>query len=293
MSRQIPRGRAGTKRDRATLNKPSYARALSEAGHDYTQSPDSWDEAGSVEIEFPPLPATPTKSLAEKRRAGEMVVSAEQFHKVFVELDSIKTLINTRSDALDARITGIETKMEGVCNDVKTVTTKVEQLEKKVEQVEQPVRAAQKRIDEMETYTRKWNLLLNGVTESDQEDIRGKVIDICQQVLPDMRDCLADKVDTVHRLGRRRRPAEGTQPRTIIVQFTTRVCRDAVWKAAKTAPFLKQQGLRFKEDFSKGDKERREKLWPQIQRARNAGKKAFYVGARAFIEGEGEIMTLD
>ncbi|KAK7910103.1 hypothetical protein WMY93_014787 [Mugilogobius chulae] len=283
MTRQPPRGRAGQKRDHA-LTKPTYSRALTGAGHDYTLS---WDESGSFDEDFPVLPATPTKSPAGKRRAGEMVVSADLFDKVFAELDSIKTLINTRSDALDARITGLEVTMESVSCDVKTVTTKVEQLEKRVEQVEQPVRMAQKRIDEMETYTRRWNLLLNGVPETVQEDVRGKVIDICQQVVPDMRDCLADKVDTVHRLGRRR-PAEGAQPRTIIVQFIARVCRDAVWKAAKTSPFLNQQGFRFKEDLSKGDKERRAKMWPRIQRARAAGKKAFYVGARAFIEGEAQ-----
>ena len=108
-------------------------------------------------------------------------------------------------------------------------------------------------------------------------------------MLPDKRGTLAEHVDTVHRLGRRRHPVEGTKPRGIIIQFISRVSRDAVWRAAKTSSYLKKRRLQFKEDLPKGDREWREKLWPAMKRARADGKKAFYAGARAFIEGEGEI----
>ncbi|XP_055006462.1 carcinoembryonic antigen-related cell adhesion molecule 8-like [Boleophthalmus pectinirostris] len=129
-------------------------------------------------------------------------------------------------------------------------------------------------MDEIETYTRRWNLRLTGGPQTDQEDVRAKVIQICQEVVPDTKNKLVDSVETVHRLGRRRAAAEGSAPRHIIVQFVSRVCRDAVWREAKTSLYLRQHGLCFKEDISKGDRERQEKLWPQIQRAREAGKRA-------------------
>lgn len=44
------------------------------------------------------------------------------------------------------------------------------------------------------------------------------------------------------------------------------------------------------EDFSAGDQERRRKLWPEVQKARAEGKTAFFVGGRAFIQGQGEIV---
>ncbi len=62
-----------------------------------------------------------------------------------------------------------------------------------------------------------------------------------------------------------------------------------VWKRAKNSTYLKANGFLFKEDFSKGDRERRSKLWPLVKQARDAGKTAFFAGARAFINGEGEI----
>lgn len=65
--------------------------------------------------------------------------------------------------------------------------------------------------------------------------------------------------------------------------------RNEIWKQAMTSTFLQANGLLFKEDFSKGDRERRWKLWPLVKQARDAGKTAFFAGARAFIHGEGEI----
>ncbi len=54
--------------------------------------------------------------------------------------------------------------------------------------------------------------------------------------------------------------------------------RNEVWKRAKSSTYLKANGFLFKEDFSKGDRERRSKLWPLVKQARDAGKTAFFAG---------------
>ncbi len=56
--------------------------------------------------------------------------------------------------------------------------------------------------------------------------------------------------------------------------------RNEVWKQAKISTYLKANGFLFKENFSKGDRERRSKLWPLVKQARDAGKTAFFTGAR-------------
>lgn len=43
--------------------------------------------------------------------------------------------------------------------------------------------------------------------------------------------------------------------------------------------------MRFMEDLTPLDRERRKKLWPIMEEARAAGKSAYYVGARAYIDG--------
>lgn len=69
------------------------------------------------------------------------------------------------------------------------------------------------------------------------------------------------------------------------MQFTSRVVRDALWKAAKKSQFFKDNNLRFAEDLTLSDRERRKSLWPRVKDARAAGKTAYYIGARMFIEG--------
>lgn len=135
-------------------------------------------------------------------------------------------------------------------------------LEKRVAKEEKRVDTCQQRISELERYSRRWNLRLYGVEESEKEDVQWKTIGICQAVLPEQKHRLADIIDTVHCLGPKWQ--SDAKPRGIILQFTSRVCRDAFWKAAKMSPFLWDNKLRFTEDLSKEDRERRNKLWPLI-----------------------------
>ena len=44
--------------------------------------------------------------------------------------------------------------------------------------------------------------------------------------------------------------------------------------------------LRFAEDLSQLVREARLKTWPMVKKARSEGKPAYYVGARAFINGK-------
>ncbi|KAL0196703.1 hypothetical protein M9458_005243, partial [Cirrhinus mrigala] len=135
----------------------------------------------------------------------------------------------------------------------------------------------------LEGYSRRWNLRIQGLQEKNGEDIRSEVIKICQCLLPQHKDKLPDVVDVAHRLGRHK--LGSITPRGIIFQFTSRFFRDAVWRAAKDAEFLKNNHLRITEDLSAADRERRLKLWPTVEKARKENKKAFFVGGRAFVDG--------
>ncbi|KAL2102497.1 hypothetical protein ACEWY4_001665 [Coilia grayii] len=72
--------------------------------------------------------------------------------------------------------------------------------------------------------------------------------------------------------------------RAVIIRFTLRSTRDLVWKCAKGSVFLKVRKLKFGEDLTSKDKEARNLLWPQVEKARKEGKKAFFVGAVAMID---------
>lgn len=148
---------------------------------------------------------------------------------------------------------------------------------------EQTSRLCMNRVTDLERYGRRWNLRLNGLPETTTENVREEVIHVCQEVLPQEATKLPDSIDVAHWLGTKR--ANETRPRAIIIRFTARRFRDAVWKAAKNSEFLWNQGMHFKEDLTKEDRDCRQKLWPLIKKARDDGKSAYFVGGRAFIDG--------
>ncbi|KAI2655572.1 Deoxyribose-phosphate aldolase [Labeo rohita] len=76
---------------------------------------------------------------------------------------------------------------------------------------------------------------------------------------------LPDKTDTVHRIGKRL--PNTARPRAIIIQYSSRVTRDVVWRAAKSSEFLPANGLRFTEDLTAFDRGRRLLLWPVVEKA--------------------------
>ena len=117
------------------------------------------------------------------------------------------------------------------------------------------------------------------------QDTREVVLGILTRVVHMSVEWLRDTVDTVHRLGRKGDAATSNNtPRAIIIQFGMRVVRDEVWKKSKDARVCKDMHIRFKEDFSKEDREARTKLWLLVQEARKRGKRAFLKEGYAITE---------
>lgn len=231
------------------------------------------------EEEFPSLPITPEKPPVKK---GKTAVADNDI------VATLSVLINARSDELKTlvqnntvQITSLRGEMEAVCKQVNEVKGKVSQLEHTLGEEKKQVSVLESRITELERYSRRWNLKLHGVNERvEDKDVRSEVIRICKLVLPSDAQRLPEVIDTVHRVGVKKQNG----CRCIILQFSSRVHKAAVWAAAKTSPYLRDNGLRFGEDLCKVDRESRLKLWPLVDKARKAGKIAYFVGGRAFIE---------
>lgn len=138
------------------------------------------------------------------------------------------------------------------------------------------------RVTDLERYGRHWNLRLHGLPEPTKENMREEVIRACQEVLPQEAAKLTEVTDVAHRLGTRR--TNETRHCATIIRFTTRRFRDAVWKAAKSSKFLRNQAW-----SSRRILRRRtvtvDRLWPLIKKARDDGKSVYFVGGHIFIEG--------
>lgn len=221
--------------------------------------------------------SSPTKSGGKKR-----VMETDAAENIIATL---KMAIEEQGAHIGKSINDLQVTINFISEDLKELKGKVTHTEKRVNKAEEKIQTLENKVAELSRYKRRWNLRLHGLPEEDGEDVRKKVIEICQNMTPDYREKFPEVLDSVHRLGQRRDSTSSSSPlpRAIIMQFTMRHFRDIIWKTAKRSEYLKTRKLRFKEDISPEDRERRNQLWPQVEKARKEGKIAYFVGARAFV----------
>ncbi|KAL0202692.1 hypothetical protein M9458_000710, partial [Cirrhinus mrigala] len=178
-------------------------------------------------------------------------------------ISTLSDLINNRAESMEKLINNNAMKIEGlkktvdfVCSEVQDLKKKMSDAEKCIDEEKRRRSMLENRIRELEGYHRHWNLKLHGISEKDGQDVRTAVIRICQEVLPEEKIKLPDVIYTVHRLGSK---VNADKPRPVILQFTNRVHRDAIWKAARNNSYLRENKLHFAEDFCEEDRERRKK----------------------------------
>lgn len=193
-------------------------------------------------------------------------------------VENLSALIKKNADEIDA----LKESSEFLSSEVQDIKKDMTTVRTASKNHEQRIMALEENLNAMERYHRRWNLRLYGLPEQEGEDVRQRMMDICGAVLPGAAEELHYHIDVSHRIGPK---AEG-KTRPVITRFTTRSTRDAVWRAAKNNNFLKARKLSFGEDLTSKDKETRRILWPIVDEARQRGKKAFFVGAKAFVEGK-------
>lgn len=134
------------------------------------------------------------------------------------------------------RIDELSKKVDTAFAEIKEMENKMCKMEGRMLALEKPVKMLEQRMDEMESYSRRWNLRLYGVSEGKDENVRLQAIKICKAVLPEDSGRLSETIDISHRLGKK--GAADSRPRSITLQFTSRMIRNEIWKQAKTSTFL-------------------------------------------------------
>lgn len=178
-------------------------------------------------------------------------------------------------DALKENAEFLFKEIQDMKRDVTTVKKVTTDHDKRISELED-------KVNDAERYHRRWNLRLYGLPEQEGEDVKQRVMHICRAIAPELGNLLHLHIDVSHRVGRRTED----KVRPVITRFTSRATREMVWKRAKNADYLTSRKIRFGEDLTSRDKETRNKLWPHIETARKEGKKAFFRGAKAIIDGK-------
>ncbi|KAK7925987.1 hypothetical protein WMY93_008297 [Mugilogobius chulae] len=232
-------------------------------------------------------PSTPTKQPPEEKRTkpaeeGDGISNKTIFEAILglekkfeAQLEDIKEQ-NRQSAAM---VTSLAKAVEFNAAEMVDCKKKVAKLETANEQLLKENDDLKNRVREQERYRMRWCLKLKGVKENKDENIRANVLQTLQKIAPDLK--FDEAVDIVHRLGKR---VDGRN-RNVVVLFTQRRIKEELWKRTKDSPVCKQEGIKFAEMLPQEDLQDRQRLWPLIEEARRAGKRAYFRGPHAFIEG--------
>ncbi|KAG1925882.1 hypothetical protein F2P79_025226 [Pimephales promelas] len=154
-----------------------------------------------------------------------------------------------------------------------------------IENLKKENRILREGVAECKRYSWRWALKLHGLKEEANEDVRRLVITVIGKVTPGLQEYLEEGIDIAHRVGPKKQDGPQTPHRSVIILFALLRIRDAVWKSAKGSRFLCDKKLRLTEALSPEDRIAREKLWPLVKKAREEGKKAYFLGPLALIDG--------
>ena len=129
----------------------------------------------------------------------------------FIALVSEKLIKPAISDALDIKIAETNKKIDDMNDKFIAMTEKLE--------------AAERKIQQLEAYSRRNCITISGVPETDGEDTDQLVLDIAKSAGVILSP---DDIDVSHRLGRK-----GKKHRALIAKFVTRNVREKVFNARR------------------------------------------------------------
>ena len=149
-----------------------------------------------------------------RRLSTKMGITQDEFIQVFIHALSDSTVIQKLQEAV----------CEPLRKEVVDLKKSMQEKDAKIASLEKRVSYLELQVDDLEQYSRRNSLRISGISESENEDVSKKVIDLVNDTLKVTPALTADQIDRVHRTGRH--SAEKTRP--ILVKFTNYGARNQV-----------------------------------------------------------------
>ncbi len=202
----------------------------------------------------------------------------EELNKVNKEKENQQKTISDLKEELN-KVNKEKENQQKTISDLKEELNKVN---KEKENQQKTISDLKKKLEEAERNTREWNLWLYRLKEEEPDNLKKRVFDICCSVAPKAAPDFDKHIDIVLRVGQK---TEG-KTRPIIMSFKERSTKELLLTASYSSKYLFSSPLQFKDVLTAGDIKTRNRLWPLIEAARKEGKKAFFIGAKALIDGK-------
>ena len=174
------------------------------------------------------------------------------------QLASQKTFTDNYKDTLEL----ITAEAKQALSIAKTLQNTVQNLQKKLAEQHEANRLLKERVSDLECYSRKQNLIFDGLEETENENCEKKVLPLIKKDLGI--NVNENALIACHRLGQK---TEGVV-RPVMVRFLNTKTRNSVWEKKSKI----RKGVSLKENFSEEVEERRRVLYPIYRKAKTMEK---------------------
>ena len=157
------------------------------------------------------VPNEPSEQAAAEFSSQEPPSAQEMWQLLKrIEINTTALLEENRQLRKSLEFTQIEVQELKSCNAL--LTTRIEALEAREKIADKIIHDLEEKYDDIEQYSRKFNLEIHGIPERKEEDVTQIILDLAEAIDADVRE---EDIDICHRLYK----AEG-KARPIIVKFT-------------------------------------------------------------------------
>ena len=215
----------------------------------------STDTDSEIENSFSLRPVAKRQNMAEKTDDPIQASLKELFNRMgtLATKEDVQTMrdyvqkfthdIMEKLDKMEGQILEVESKTAAVAKDIKIVKGKTTRLENNVNDHDIRLSRVEKEMNDLEQYTRRWNLRVYKVPEAPT----GKTEDLTKRVCSIFTDLIGVKtvpqdVEVAHRAGR-----VGERARPVLVRFFDRKKRDDILQNRRK---LKGKGFVVDEDLT-------------------------------------------
>ena len=227
----------------------------------------------------------------------EVLVALDMSKDIAVKLQQVLDKLGKMDEKIEsvmAKVTGLEKTMTSIQSEVSSLKNKADSMESKLKEMDkglefanaeaedlkvqssanqQSIKDLKERILYQEVYNRRENLRFLGFPENNEStvDDSGEVVYRFIERDLNIEDARKIEFQRVHRIGRKVRGIS----RPIIARFLRYPDLERVFKAALEAQ-NDLQDVKVYADLPKQIQDNRKKQWPQLKRAREEGKRAYF-----------------
>lgn len=142
----------------------------------------------------------------------------------------LKLAIQEQGSLIGKSIEELKLSINFLSADIQDIKGTIQHTVERVSKTKEKIQSLENKVLELARYKRRWNLRLRGLPE--EEEVRRKLIKICQKVAPGHDKKFCEVIDSVHRRLGRKETAKA-QSRDVILQFSMRHFGDMIWKMSK------------------------------------------------------------